>query len=130
MSVADENLESADSLGAFEGKQRRSNGVMKTTDETTTLEVEIHDERFDGDGPVPLVIARRDPVTAPFRIAADEKKARIQQNSSLSEAQRRNALEMLCQQTEAEMRRALGERNFHAFKAFNQWWFRELGLGN
>jgi hypothetical protein len=81
------------------------------------------------DAPVPLVLSRRDVLTAPFRRAAEEKKTRIQQNEALSESQRRSALEMLCQQTEAEMRRALGERNFHAFKAFNQWWFRELCAG-
>jgi hypothetical protein len=78
------------------------------------------------DAPVPLLLSRRDALTAPFRHAAEEKKARIQQNEALSQPQRRNALEMLRQQTEVEMRRALGDRNFHAFKAFNQWWFREL----
>jgi len=98
--------------------------------EETTLAAEFDVQPFEGDGPVPLVISRRDAVTAPFRIAADEKKARIQRNATLSEAQRRNALVMLCQQTEAEMRQALGDRNFHAFKAFNQWWFRELSTGN
>ena len=98
------------------------------TFEETVLTTEF--QPFEGDGPVPLVIARRDAVTAPFRIAADEKKARIQQNTSLSEAQRRHAFEMLCQQTEAEMRQALGDRNFHAFKTFNLWWFRELSTGN
>lgn len=82
------------------------------------------------DAPVPLLLARRDVSTAPFRRAAEEKKARIQQNEALSDSQRRNALEMLRQQTEVEMRRALGDRNFHAFKAFNQWWFRELSAGN
>ena len=100
-----------------------------TLNEATTLATEFCEPPFDSDGPVPLLISRRDPVTEPFRHAADEKKARIQQNPSLSEAQRRNALQMLLQQTEAEMRRALGDRNFHAFKAFNQWWFRELSLG-
>ena len=95
-----------------------------------TVATEFDVQPFEGDGPVPLVIARRDAVTAPFRIAADEKKARIQQNTTFSEAQRRCALAMLCQQTEAEMRQALGDRNFHAFKAFNQWWFRELSTGN
>jgi hypothetical protein len=104
---------------------------MKTaTSDERTLAAAFDEQSFDGDGPVPLLIARRDPVTAPLRRAADEKKARIQENATLSEAQRRNALEMLCQQTEAEMRRALGDRNFHAFKAFNQWWFRELSTGN
>ena len=76
--------------------------------------------------PVPLLLSRRDVATAPFGHAAEEKKARIQQNRALSDLQKRNALEMLCQQTEVELRRALGDRNFHAFKAFNQWWFREL----
>ena len=98
--------------------------------QTATLVADFEDHLFDGNGPVPLVISRRDPVTAPLRHAAREKKARIQQNPTLSESQRRNALEMLCQQTEAEMRRALGDRNFHAFKTFNQWWFRELSGGN
>ena len=98
--------------------------------DTATLAADFSNQPFDGDGPVPLVISRRDPVTAPLRHAANEKKARIQQNPTLSESQRRNALEMLCQQTEAEMRRALGDRNFHAFKTFNQWWFRELSLAN
>lgn len=98
--------------------------------EMATLAADFAVQPFDGDGPVPLVIARRDPVTAPLRHAANEKKARIQQNPTLSESQRRNALEMLCQQTEAEMRRALGDRNFHAFKTFNQWWFRELSAAN
>ena len=88
------------------------------------------DEMFDGDGLVPLVIADRDAATGPFRHAANQKKALIQQNPNLSESQRHNALEMLCQQTEAEMRRALGDRNFHAFKTFNQWWFRELCAGH
>jgi hypothetical protein len=76
--------------------------------------------------PVPLSLSQRDPVTADFRRAAQERKAQIHQNQHLSGEQRRNALEMLRQQTEAQMRGALGERNFHAFKAFNQWWFREL----
>jgi hypothetical protein len=98
--------------------------------ETGTLAAGFENQPFDGDGAVPLVISRRDPVTAPLRRAADEKKARIQQNPTLSDGQRRNALEMLCQQTEVEMRRALGDRNFHAFKTFNQWWFRELSAGN
>ncbi|HWN96076.1 MAG TPA: hypothetical protein VNT99_13645 [Methylomirabilota bacterium] len=100
-----------------------------TWNKTATLETDFRESSHD-DGPVPLVISRRDPVTEPFRHAADEKKVRIQQNPTLSEAQRRNALEMLRQQTEAEMRQALGDRNFHAFKAFNQWWFRELSLSN
>lgn len=104
---------------------------MKTA---TTVEVdfvaESQDEMFDGDGLVPLVIADRDATTGPFRHAANQKKALIQQNPNLSEPQRRNALEMLCQQTEAEMRRALGDRNFHAFKTFNQWWFRELSAAH
>ena len=82
------------------------------------------------DAPVPLLLARRDAATEPLRRAAEEKKARIQQNTALSDSQRRNGLEMLRQQTEAEMRRALGERNFHAFKTFNQWWFRELSASN
>ena len=82
------------------------------------------------DAPVPLLLSRRDVSTAPFRRAAEEKQARIQQNEALSDSQRRNALEMLRQQTEVEMRRALGDRNFHAFKAFNLWWFRELSAGN
>ena len=99
-------------------------------DDTTEFEVEIEQRAFDGDGLVPLLFSRRDAVTAPYRIAAEEKKARIQQNATLSEPQRRHALEMLCQQTEAEMRQALGDRNFHAFKTFNQWWFRELSTGN
>ena len=80
--------------------------------------------------PVPWSLSQRDPVTAGFRRAAQEKKAQIHQNQQLSEEQRRNALEMLRQQTEAQMRGALGERNFHAFKAFNQWWFRELCTAN
>ncbi len=101
----------------------------KTFNETRILTAEFC-EPLSGDGPVPLVISRRDPVTEPFRHAADEKKARIQRNPTLSGAQRRNALEMLRQQTEAEMQHALGDRNFHAFKAFNQWWFRELSLEN
>ena len=100
----------------------------------TTMEVDFtgenQDEMFDGDGLVPLVIADRDAATGPFRHAANQKKALIQQNPNLSESQRHNALEMLCQQTEAEMRRALGDRNFHAFKTFNQWWFRELCAGH
>lgn len=82
------------------------------------------------EAPVPLVLSQRDPATADFRRAAQEKKAQIHQNQHLSEEQRRNALEMLRQQTEAQMRGALGERNFHAFKAFNQWWFRELCTAN
>jgi hypothetical protein len=101
-----------------------------TFDETMEFEVEIEHRAFDGDGLVPLLFSRRDAVTAPFRIAAEEKKARIQQNPSLSEPQRRNALQMLLHQTEAEMRRALGDRNFHAFKTFNQWWFREISAAN
>jgi hypothetical protein len=99
-------------------------------DETEEFTVEIEQLPFDGDGLVPLLFSRRDAVTAPFRIAAEEKKARIQQNPSLSEPQRRNALQMLVRQTETEMRRALGDRNFHAFKAFNQWWFREISATN
>jgi len=89
-------------------------------DDTTEFTVEIEQKPFDGDGLVPLLFARRDAVTAPFRIAAEQKKARIQQNQSLSEPQRRNALQMLVRQTETEMRHALGDRNFHAFKTFNQ----------
>jgi hypothetical protein len=81
------------------------------------------------EAPVLLLLSRRDVATAPFRHAAEEKKARIQQNKALSDLQRHTALEMLRQQTEVEMRRALGDRNFHAFKAFNQWWFRELSSG-
>ena len=80
--------------------------------------------------PVPLSLSQRDPVTASFRRAAQEKKAQIHQNQQLSNEQRRNALEMLRHQTEAQMRGAMGERNFHAFKAFNQWWFRELCTAN
>ena len=102
-------------------------------DDTTEFAVEIEQLPFDGDGLVPLVpllFSRRDAVTAPFRIAAEEKKARIQQNPSLSEPQRRNALQMLVRQTETEMRRAWGDRNFHAFKTFNQWWFREISATN
>jgi hypothetical protein len=82
------------------------------------------------EAPVPLLLSRRDRVTAGFRRAAEDKKAAIDQNPELSEEQRRHALEMLRQQTEAQMRCALGERNFHAFKAFNQWWFRELATAN
>ena len=100
----------------------------------TTMKVDVagenQDEMFDGDGLVPLVIAGRDAATGPFRHAANQKMALIQQNPNLSESQRHNALEMLCQQTEAEMRRALGDRNFHAFKTFNQWWFREISATN
>ena len=99
-------------------------------DDTTEFTVEIEQLPFDGEELVPLSFSRRDAVTAPFRIAAEEKKARIQQNQSLSEPQRRNALEMLVRQTETEMRRALGDRNFHAFKTFNQWWFREISATN
>ncbi len=99
-------------------------------EETTEFDVEIEQKPFDGDGLVPLLFSRRDAATAPFRIAAEEKKARIQQNPSLTEPQRRNALQMLVRQTEAEMRRALGDRNFHAFKTFNQWWFREISAMN
>ena len=99
-------------------------------DGTTEFTVEIEQKPFDGDGLVPLLFARRDAVTAPFRIAAEQKKARIQQNQSLSEPQRRNALQMLVRQTETEMRHALGDRNFHAFKTFNQWWFREISATN
>jgi hypothetical protein len=99
-------------------------------DDATGFTVEVEQVPFDGDGLVPLLFARRDAVTAPFRIAAEEKKARIQQNPSLSEPQRRNALQMLVRQTETEMRRALGDRNFHAFKTFNQWWFREISATN
>jgi hypothetical protein len=87
-------------------------------------------ETFNGNGLVPLVIADRDAATGPFRHAANARKVRIQQNPDLSDGQRRHALEMLRQQTEAEMRLALGERNFHAFKAFNQWWFRELSMAD
>lgn len=87
-------------------------------------------QAFDGDGPVPLLISRRDPVTGPLRHAAIEKKARIQHFQSLSPSQRRHALEMLGRQTETEMRQTLGDRNFHAFKAFNEWWFRDLTAGN
>ena len=99
-------------------------------DDTTEFTVEIEQKPFDGDGLVPLLFARRDAVTAPFRIAAEQKKARIHQNQSLSEPQRRNALQMLVRQTETEMRHALGDRNFHAFKTFNQWWFREISATN
>ena len=99
-------------------------------DDTTEFTVEIEQLPFDGEELVPLSFSRRDAATAPFRIAAEEKKARIQQNQSLSEPQRRNALQMLVRQTEAEMRRALGDRNFHAFKTFNQWWFREISATN
>jgi hypothetical protein len=104
------------------------NAVM--FEETTEFQVEIVQQPFDGDELVPLLFSRRDAVTAPFRIAAEQKKARIQQNQSLSEPQRRNALQMLVRQTETEMRRALGDRNFHAFKTFNQWWFREISATN
>jgi hypothetical protein len=82
------------------------------------------------EAPVPLLLSRRDRVTAGFRREAEEKKASIHQNHDLSEGQRRHALEMLRQQTEAQMRCALGERNFHAFKAFNEWWFRELSTAD
>jgi hypothetical protein len=79
------------------------------------------------EAPVPLLLARRDQATAGFRHDAEAKKASIHRNHALSDEQRRHALEMLRQQTEAQMRCALGERNFHAFKTFNQWWFRQLG---
>ena len=82
------------------------------------------------EAPVPFLLSRRDGTTASFRRAAEERKASIDQNPELSEEQRRHALEMLRHQTEAQMRCALGERNFHAFKAFNQWWFRELVTAN
>lgn len=79
------------------------------------------------DAPVPLVLSRRDRKTAGFRREAEEKRAAIRRNYALSPEQRRRALEMLRSQTEDQLRRALGERNFHAFKAFNEWWFRDLG---
>ena len=79
---------------------------------------------------VPLSFSQRDGRAAKFQRVADEKKARIQKNGALSEAQRRSALQMLRQQTEAEMRGALGDRNFHAFQAFHQWWFREISTVN
>lgn len=79
---------------------------------------------------VPLSFSQRDGRAARVQRAADEKKVRIQQNGTLSEAQRRSALQLLRQQTEAEMRRALGDRNFHAFHAFHQWWFREISTVN
>ena len=102
-----------------------------TMDSPSSFETPFHNFSLSSeDAPVPLLLARRDAATAPFRRAAEEKKARIQQNEALSELQRRNALEMLRQQTEAELRRALGERNFHAFKTFNQWWFRELSAAS
>ena len=82
------------------------------------------------ESPVPLVLSRRDRETASLRRAAEEKRASIHENPGLSEVQRRHALEMLRQQTEGQMRCALGERNFHAFKAFNEWWFRELGTAD
>src|SRR5436189_3736081 len=101
-----------------------------TLDPTNSLSVPYRNYSLSGDeAAVPLLLSRRDVSTAPFRRAAEEKKARIQQNKALSESQRRNALGLLRQQTEAEMRRALGDRNFHAFQAFNQWWFRELSKG-
>lgn len=79
---------------------------------------------------VPLSFSQRDRRAAQFQRAADEKKALIQQNGALSDAQLRSALQMLRQQTEAEMRSALGDRNFHAFQAFHQWWFREISKVN
>ena len=128
------NLQTADTFG----EQSCQNNVRVTKDMSTaelngseTLTAEFGNQPIDGAKAVPLLISRRDPVTAPLRHAANEKKARIQRNpTTLSEGQRRNALEMLRQQTEVEMRRALGDRNFNAFKAFNQWWFRELCAGN
>jgi hypothetical protein len=79
------------------------------------------------EAPVPLVLSGRDRVTAGFRREAEEKRAAIRRNYALSPEQRRRALEMLRSQTEDQLRGALGKRNFHAFKAFNEWWFRELG---
>jgi site-specific recombinase XerD len=74
---------------------------------------------------VPFVM-KRDNTIGRLRHAARQKRERIQQNATLSESQRRAALEMLSRQTEEEMRRALGAREFNAFKAFHHWWFREL----
>jgi len=70
--------------------------------------------------------AKRGDMIGRLRHAAKQKRAHIQQNATLSESQRRAALEMLSRQTEEEMRRALGAREFNAFKAFHHWWFREL----
>jgi hypothetical protein len=105
---------------------------MTTFDSTEEFVVEVRDETFSrcDEELVPLTFSRSDERVARFQRAADEKKARIQRNHTLSDSQRRNALEMLCQQTEAEMRCALGDRNFHAFKAFHLWWFREIATVN
>lgn len=65
-------------------------------------------------------------LVARLRHAANEKRARIRQTQNLSDLQRKLALELLRQQTEDEMRRALGQQEFAAFKAFHHWWFREL----
>ena len=58
--------------------------------------------------------------------SATRRKAEINTSETLSESQRKAALEMLRQQTEEEMRRALGEQEFSAFRALHHWWFREL----
>jgi site-specific recombinase XerD len=65
---------------------------------------------------------------AVLRRSANEKKQRIRDSRTLSEAQRKLALELLRQQTEDEMCRTLGSREFSAFRAFHGWWFRELGV--
>ena len=67
-------------------------------------------------------------LAARLRDAADRKKARLCRSGALSEPQRKLALELLRQQTEDEMRRALGQQEFFAFKAFHYWWFRALSV--
>lgn len=57
---------------------------------------------------------------------AGTRKQRICATQGLTGLQRRTALELLVRRTEDELAQVLGPREYHAFKNFNAWWFRDL----
>lgn len=63
-----------------------------------------------------------------FKTLIEHQEVTIQADSNLTEADRREAMQILAEEARRMVRESLGERGYHAYTAKDGWWIRRLDM--